>query len=183
MTGQQKIEFLEIENKRLESEIESWKKQLWSLEKKYQYKELMNSDLKYAEEDMREITRKLKDENIRVQKVLRQKIKDLEARIATLTNSSQLKSLSESESSETNSFENLSSAKEKKVVELNLSSPLESNLYNSSPAINKKTDTPNEKALIFNKEPSKGKFNKDISATARSESINKLFKITSKIKK
>ena len=74
----EKIKFLLNENEKLDEEVNNWKRNYWNLEKKLQYNQLMNSDLKYSKEDFEEKIRPIQQENLRLQKELEIKNKQLQ---------------------------------------------------------------------------------------------------------
>ena len=68
-----KLEFLIKENEKLEEEVNNWKRNYWNLEKKVQYNQLMNNDIKYSEENLLQKLKPLQQENLKLQKELESK--------------------------------------------------------------------------------------------------------------
>lgn len=83
---EKKIEFLENENKKLENEIESWKIQYRSLEKKVKINESLNNpELKYTEIDLKDIVNKVNRNYFNTQNELLNKMTVLEIEINKLS--------------------------------------------------------------------------------------------------
>lgn len=85
ITPEKKIEFLANENKKIEEEIQKWKIQYWSLEKKAKKKENMNPELKYTEMDLNDIISKVNKKHINTQNELINKMNVLENEINKLS--------------------------------------------------------------------------------------------------
>ena len=83
---EKRLEFLDGENKKLESEIESWRIQYWNLEKKVKKNEFeMKPDLKYTEMDLQEILNKVNRQHTQTRKELISKMNVLEVEINNLS--------------------------------------------------------------------------------------------------
>ena len=83
---EKRLEFLDGENKKLESEIENWRIQYWNLEKKVKKNELeMKPDLKYTEMDLQEILNKVNRQYSQTRNELMSKMNVLEVEINNLS--------------------------------------------------------------------------------------------------
>lgn len=86
VSPEKRLEFLDGENKKLESEIESWRIQYWNLEKKVRKNEFeMKPDLKYTEMDLQEILNKVNRQHTQTRNELISKMNVLEVEINNLS--------------------------------------------------------------------------------------------------